>query len=110
MGQIDGKFHLLKTDIKENRIYTLVEWSASGEREVRTFDFSAFGSARILVPDQRFVYYPAERVLLVYGNMGQGDSMAQSTFTLDLQTGRSALLFRYAARRRRCRGNEGSAD
>lgn len=87
MGQIDGKFHLLKTDIKENRIYTLVEWSASGEREVRTFDFSAFGSARILVPDQRFVYYPAERVLLVYGNMGQGDSMAQSTFTLDLQTG-----------------------
>lgn len=87
MGQIDGKFHLLKTDIKENRIYTLVEWSETGEREVRTFDFSAFGSARILVPDQRFVYYPAERVLLVYGNMGQGDSMAQSTFTLDLQTG-----------------------
>lgn len=87
MGQIDGKFHLLKTDIKENRIYTLVEWSASDEREIRKFDFTAFGSARILVPDQRFVYYPAEQVLLVYGNMGQGESMAQSTFTLDLQTG-----------------------
>lgn len=87
MGQIDGKFHLLKTDIKENRIYTLVEWTEAGEKEVRTFDFSAFGSARILVPDMRFVYYAAERVLLVYGNMGQGDSMAQSTFTLDLQTG-----------------------
>ena len=87
IGQIDGKFHLLKTDIKENRIYTLVEWSASDEREIRKFDFTAFGSARILVPDQRFVYYPAEQVLLVYGNMGQGESMAQSTFTLDLQTG-----------------------
>ncbi len=87
IGQIDGKFHLLKTDIKENRIYTLVEWSASEEREIQKFDFTAFGSARILVPDQRFVYYPAERVLLVYGNMGQGESMAQSTFTLDLQTG-----------------------
>lgn len=87
MGQIDGKFHLLKTDIKENRIYTLVEWSASDEREIRKFDFTAFGSVRILVPDQRFVYYPAEQVLLVYGNMGQGESMAQSTFTLDLLTG-----------------------
>ena len=87
MGQIDGKFHLLKTDIKKNRIYTLVEWSASEEREIQKFDFTAFGSARILVPDQRFVYYPAEQVLLVYGNMGQGESMAQSTFTLDLQTG-----------------------
>ncbi len=87
MGQIDGKFHLLKTDIKENRIYTLVEWSASDEQEIRKFDFTAFGSTRILVPDQRFVYYPAEQVLLVYGNMGQGESMAQSTFTLDLLTG-----------------------
>lgn len=87
MGQIDGKFHLLKTDIRTNRIYTLCEWSEEGEREVATFDFSAFGSARILVPDQRFVCYPAERVLLVYGNMGTGESMAQSTFTLDLRTG-----------------------
>ena len=87
MGQIDGKFHLLKTNIKENRIYTLVEWSASDEQEIRKFDFTAFGSTRILVPDQRFVYYPAEQVLLVYGNMGQGESMAQSTFTLDLLTG-----------------------
>lgn len=87
MGQIDGKFHLLKTDIKKNRIYTLVEWSASEEREIQKFDFTAFGSARILVPDQRFVYYPAEQVLLVYGNMSQGESTAQSTFTLDLQTG-----------------------
>lgn len=87
IGQIDGKFHLLKTDIKENRIYTLVEWSASEEREIQKFDFTAFGSVRILASDQRFVYYPAEQVLLVYGNMGQGESMAQSTFTLDLQTG-----------------------
>ena len=87
IGQIDGKFHLLKTDIKDNRIYTLVEWSASEEREIQKFDFTAFGSVRILASDQRFVYYPAERVLLVYGKMSQGESTAQSTFTLDLQTG-----------------------
>ncbi len=86
IGRVGDDFCIMTVD-SDYRIYTLSKWTPAGKTDIQTFDFSLYGSARILVPDQRFVYYPEENVILVYGNMGTGDSMAQSTFTLDVATG-----------------------
>ena len=86
IGQIDGRFHLLQDD-SEHRIYTLTEWSEESQRVVQTFDFSAYGSAYIISRSHKCIYYPAERVLLLCGNMGTGEDMVQSSFALDLETG-----------------------
>ncbi len=86
IGRVGEDFCIMTMD-SEYRIYTLSKWTPAGKEDIKTFDFSVHGSARILVPDQKFVYYPEENVILIYGNMGTGESMAQSTFTLDIATG-----------------------
>ncbi len=95
IGRVGNDFCIMTVEVtkvestgeKKYSTYTLSKWTPAAKEDIQTFDFSPYGSARILVPDMRFVYYPKEKVILLYGNMGTGDSMAQSTFTLDVATG-----------------------
>lgn len=85
MGQIDGKFHILKT--ADRTTYTLVVWDNGTETVVRTFDFSPIGSQRILVLDSRFVYHAPTKTIVISGNMGSGDNVGQATVSLSLEAG-----------------------
>lgn len=86
MGQIDGKFHLLKAD-KEYEIYTLVKVENGAQTIVRTFDVGAAGGLKLYPHDLRFVHHSSSNSLIIYGNMGAGSDMGQATFTLNLATG-----------------------
>lgn len=86
IGTINNEFYIIKSD-SEYKTYTLLKWTHLGEEVVTQFDFSALGGARILSLDQKFHYYAKENVILISGNMGKGDSMAQSAFAIDLDSG-----------------------